>query len=371
MNLDLPGAVPAPPGSIDTAVAWHHGDPLAEQRFAARGAVVVDRSHRDVLVVAGQDRLTWLNSLTSQLLTGLEDGVATEALVLDVNGRVEHHVVLSEVDGRVWLDTEPGKGAELLTYLEKMRFWSEVEPVDASAEHAVLSVLGPSTVEVLAAAGLPVPDAGRAVMADGGVLVRRQPWRQIDAVDLVVPRPELAAQWLALTEAGARPAGTLAFEALRVEALRPRLGVDTDQRTIPHEVGWIGRAVHLNKGCYRGQETVSKVANVGQPPRRMLLLHLDGSADALPEPGDGVWLEEQLVGRVGTVAQHHELGPVALALVKRSVPVDARLTTGTGASEAPDTPGRRTAAAIDPDSVPPDTGEPPGRAAIRALRTAR
>jgi tRNA-modifying protein YgfZ len=355
--LELPGAVPAPPGSADEAVAWHHGDPLAEQRFATRGAVVVDRSHRDALTVPGEDRLTWLNSLTSQLLTELPDGSATEALVLDANGRVEHHVVLSEVDGRVWLDTEPGRGAELLAYLEKMQFWSNVEP--AATQHGVLSLLGPSTVDVLTAAGLPAPDAGRSATA-GDVVIRRQPWRHVDAVDLLVPRADLTSQWRALTDAGARPAGTLAFEAQRVEALRPRLGVDTDERTIPHEVGWIGGAVHLNKGCYRGQETVSKVANVGRPPRRLVLLHLDGAAGPLPETGDDVSLDGRAVGRVGTVAQHHELGPVALALIKRSVPVDAELTAGAA--------DRQTAAAIDPDSVPPDTGEPPGRAAIRALR---
>lgn len=371
--LELPGAVPAPPESVDAAVAWHHGDPLAEQRSATRGAIVVDRSNRDVLVVPGEDRLTWLNSLTSQLLTGLPDGSATEALVLDVHGRVEHHVELSDVDGQVWLDTEPGRGADLADYLERMQFWSKVEPALAP-QVGVLSVLGPSTVDILAAVGLPLPAAGHALAVGtvaGGVVVRHRPLRQLTAVDLLVPRDRLVELWTALARAGARPAGSLAYEALRVESLRPRLGVDTDAKTIPHEVGWIGPAVALNKGCYRGQETVSKVANVGRPPRRMVLLHLDGSADALPETGDDVLLdgpaeptaertaEGTAVGRVGTVVQHHELGPIALALVKRSVPVDAGLVTA------------GTAAAIDPDSVPPDTGEPPGRVAIRALRAAR
>lgn len=347
--------VPAPEGSPDAGVAWHHGDPPAEQRAAARGAVVVDRSHRDALVVPGEERLGWLHSLTTQQLTGLADGTATEALVLDANGRVEHHAPLAEAGGRVWLDVEPGHGGVLLAYLEKMRFWSKVEP--AAAELGVLSLLGPSSVAALAAAGLPAPDDGRAEVADG-VLVRRLDWRTMPAVDLLVPRTELARWWSRLT-ADTRPAGTLAYEALRVEALRPRLGMDTDLRTIPHEVGWIGGAVHLDKGCYRGQETVARVANLGRPPRRLLLLHLDGSADALPETGDDVLLDGRAVGRVGTVVQHHELGPVALALVKRSVAPDAALTAG-GA-----------AAAVDPDSVPPETGEPPGRAALSRLRPPR
>ncbi|HEY0639175.1 MAG TPA: folate-binding protein [Pseudonocardiaceae bacterium] len=346
-------AVAAPAGSLDEAVPWHHGDPLAEQRTAARGCVVVDRSNRDVLVVPGADRLSWLHSLLSQHLTELSDGAATEALLLDGNGRVERHLVLADVGGRVWLDTEPGHGAELLTYLERMRFWSVVEP--AASDHAVLSLLGPATPGVLAAAGLPEVADGRAAAHGDDVLVRRLDWRTMPAVDVLVPRAA-AAGWLArLGEAGARPAGTLAYEALRVEALRPRIGVDTDVRTIPHEANWIGTAVHLEKGCYRGQETVARVANLGRPPRRLLLLHLDGSDD-LPATGDDVTLDGRVVGRVGTVVQHHELGPVALALVKNSTPVDAALTAGPAA------------ASVDPDSVPPDTGEPAGRAALRRLR---
>jgi folate-binding protein YgfZ len=352
---------------VDAAVAWHHGDPLAEQRAAARGCVVVDRSHRDVLVVPGEDRLTWLHSLTTQRLTGMADGDATEALLLDANGRVERHMHLAELGGRVWLDTEPGHGGPLLEYLEKMRFWSKVEP--AAAEYGVLSLLGPSIVDALAAAGLPVPDDGHAQADDGhtqagggrteaggGPVVRRARWRGgLPAADLLVPRAALMDWWSRLTAAGARPAGTMAYEALRVEALRPRLGMDTDQRTIPHEVGWIGGAVHLDKGCYRGQETVARVANLGRPPRRMVLLHLDGSSDPQPVTGDDVQLDGRSVGRLGTVVMHHELGPVALALLKRSVAVAAELTAA------------GTAAAVDPDSVPPDEGEPAGRAALRRL----
>ena len=148
----------------------------------------------------------------------------------------------------------------------------------------------------------------------------------------------------------------MAFEALRVEAVQPRLRVDTDERTIPHEVGWIGSAVHLTKGCYRGQETVARVANLGRPPRRLVLLHLDSGDERLPRTGDPVLREGRVVGRVGTVTQHHELGAVALALVKRSVPVDAELTAGVDDRVAP--------ARIDPDSMPPEEGAPPpGRAA--------
>ncbi len=341
----------------DSAVPAHRGDFLAEQRAMARTAAVVDRSHRGVLAVPGDDRLTWLHLLLTQHVSELPVGAGTEALVLDVNGRVLHHAVVAHVGTTVWLDTEPGDAPVLLDYLDKMRFWSKVEPRDATDELAVLSVVGPNTPAVLDRVGAPLPGpAYGSGPLPGGGLVRRMPWPGTDAADLLVPRADKDA-WLArLAAAGARPAGTMAFEAFRVEALAPRLHLDTDDRTIPHEVGWIPSAVHLTKGCYRGQETVARVANLGRPPRRMVLLHLDAGDEELPAPGDPVLRDGRTVGRVGSVAQHHELGPVALALVKRSVPVDAELIAGVD--------HRATPARIDPDSVPPDDGTPPpGRAA--------
>ncbi len=352
--MTFPGAVPPPDDSIDAGVAWHYGDPFAEQRSAARSVVVVDRSNRGIIAVPGEDRLKWLHTLTSQHFEQLGEDATTEALVLDAQGRLEHHMVVANVGGTVFLDVE--KVDDLLSYLQKMVFWSKVEPRDATAEFALLSIIGPDTAALLDKLDIPLPAT---VAALGEGFVRRASWPGQSAVELLVPRAELASWWQRITDAGARPAGSFAFEALRVESLRPRLGVDTDERTIPHEVNLIDPAVHLNKGCYRGQETVAKVHNVGRPPRRMLLLHLDGSADGEPETGDPVTLDGRVVGRVGTVAQHHELGPIALALVKRSVPLDSDLVAGTEEQS--------TQARIDPDSVPVDTPGL-GREAVRNLR---
>lgn len=338
--LELPGAMPPWDDSFDPGVAWHHGDPLREQRAAERDVVVVDRSHRAVIAVPGEDRLTWLHTITSQHLLALAEDAHTEALVLDLQGHVEHHAMVSHVDGTVWLDTEAGRLAGLLGYLRQMVFWSKVEPRDATPELAVLSLLGPSTGQLLAEVG------------ELGGFARTGEGR----ADLLVPRGSLTEVWQRLVDAGADPAGTWAYEALRAASMRPRLGVDTDERTIPHEVGWIGPAVHLDKGCYRGQETVARVSNLGRPPRRMVLLHLE-SPETLPSTGDPIRAGERVVGRVGTVATHHELGPIALALLKRSVDPQTPLLAG------------EAAAAVDPDSVPPDSGEPPGRAALRRLRT--
>ena len=333
--LDRPGAVDLD-ARVDAGVALHYGDPLGEQARAMRSAAVIDRSNRDVVMITGPERLTWLHTICSQHVSDLRDGEGTQSLVLSPNGHVEQHWIASELGERLWLDTEPGAAAEVLGYLLKMRFWSQVEPVAATDDWAVLSVVGPRTAEVLAAAGLPaLPDAAYGTVAlSGGGLLRRMPDLGAPVADLVIPREALAATAQALLDAGAGLAGTWAYEALRVEAMSPRLGFETDHRTIPHEVGWIGSAVHLNKGCYRGQETVARVHNLGKPPRRLVQLYLSGDSDVLPEPGTPIEFGGRTVGFLGTAVHHHELGPVALAVIKRSIPEDVDLLVGeTAASQ--------------------------------------
>ena len=330
---DLSGTVPAE--GRDAGVAWHRGDPLREQRALATGAGWVDRSNRGVLAVPGVDRLSWLHSITSQHLSALPDGQGAEGLVLSPHGHVEHHFVVAETGGTTWLDTEPGAAAGLLAYLESMRFLLRVEPRDATAEVAVLTVAGPGAPDVLAAAGLPAPAEPWSVLPLDGGFARRTRERE---TDLVVPRASLVPVAERLTAAGATPAGLWAYEALRVEARRPRVGLETDHRTIPHEVGWIGTAVHLDKGCYRGQETVARVHNLGRPPRRLVLLHLSGERDELPPAGTPLLLDGRTVGFLGTAVHHHELGPIALAVVKRTVP-DATVLDAAGTPAALDPPG--------------------------------
>ncbi|WP_448615416.1 CAF17-like 4Fe-4S cluster assembly/insertion protein YgfZ [Modestobacter sp. URMC 112] len=363
--LSRPGAVALslPDGGAGS-VAAHYGDPLPEQRRLAEGAGLVDRSDRDVVVVPGADRLSWLHSITSQHLDGLADATGSEALVLSPHGHVEHHVVLAELAGTTWGDVEPGTGAALVAFLERMRFMLRVEPALVTDAWALLSLVGPRGDDVLAAAGLPVPvGAGAVVALDGGGWARRMPPLgdgSAAVVDLLVPRPDLAARADALVAAGAPPAGVDAYEALRVEARRPRAGVDTDHRTIPNEVEWLRTAVHLDKGCYRGQETVARVHNLGRPPRRQVLLHLDGMSEVLPAPGTPLTSGAREVGRVGTAVRHHELGVIALALVKQSLKPDAELRVG------------EAVAVVDPDDAPSelDDAQAAARERVRAVRSA-
>lgn len=363
--LSRPGAVALSlPGGGTGPVAAHYGDPLPEQRRLAEGAGLVDRSDRDVVVVPGADRLSWLHSITSQHLESLGDATGSEALVLSPQGHVEHHVVLAELAGTTWGDVEPGTGAALVAFLERMRFMLRVEPALVTDAWALLSLVGPRGDAVLAAAGLPVPQGALAVVPlEGGGWVRRMPALgdgTAVVVDVLVPRAELAARAEALLAAGAVPAGLDAYEALRVEARRPRAGVDTDHRTIPNEVSWLRTAVHLEKGCYRGQETVARVHNLGRPPRRLVLLHLDGMSEVLPAPGTPLTSGSREVGRVGTAVRHHELGVIALALVKQSLKADAELRVG------------EAVAVVDADDAPAelDDTQVAARERVKAVRSA-
>lgn len=353
-----PAAVPAPEGSPDAGMPWHYGDPFGEQRAAERGAVVVDRSHRAVITLTGPERRSWLHTISTQHVADLADGACTENLSLDGQGRVEDHWQQTELGDTTYLDTESSRGTALLDYLTKMVFWADVLP--AAADMAVLSLIGPALADpaILRALGLEaLPAPSTAVALPGGGFVRRMPSESME-LDLLVPRDDKASWLRRLTEAGVRPAGVWAFEAHRVAALRPRLGVDTDERTIPHEVGWIGSAVHLDKGCYRGQETVARVHNLGRPPRMLVLLHLDGS-EQRPATGDPVLADGRVVGRLGTVVDHVDSGPMALALIKRGIPAGTPLTTG----------GEHAVAAeIDPDSLPPPDVAGAGRVAVDRLR---
>ena len=314
--LELPGAVQA--GWPDEGVAAHYGDPFREQRALDGAAGLVDRSNRGVLTITGKDRLSWLHSLTTQHLDGLTAGQSAQALVLSPTGHVEHHLTLSDDGTAVWVHVEPGTAAALAAFLESMKFMLRVEVADLSAGAAVLTVMGPAGGDITA--GL---DTGGLE----GVLgqVSQEPF---GVKDLIVPRERLADVAAELVRRGAVPAGMWAFEALRIAARVPRFGLDTDHRTIPHEVGWIESAVHLSKGCYRGQETVARVHNLGHPPRRLVFLDLDGSVDRLPAHGSPVELDGATIGFTGSAARHYELGPIGLGLVKRTVPVDATLLAG-------------------------------------------
>ena len=297
LRLDIPGAVPPNDEVFDQGIAWHYGDPLREQRFLAEPGCAVDISNRGVISVTGPDRLTWLHDLTTQHMRDLQPGQSCLALILDPHGHVEHELHCVDDGETTWIIVQPGRAEELVAYLDRMRFMLRVEVADRSADLAVVFLSGDAPEGVLA---WRVPDE----FADRGLRGCEVIAAPAEAASLVTQAPHRAGSW--------------ALEALRVAALMPRVGRDTDDRTIPNEMGWLLNAVHLNKGCYRGQETVAKVHNLGRPPRRLVLLHGDDQGSSVIAHCATLHTDRQ-VGWIGTGAIHYELGTIALAIVKRTV----------------------------------------------------
>ncbi|MUK02601.1 folate-binding protein [Vibrio cholerae] len=357
--LSRPGAVEG--GGADAGVASHYGDPFREQRLLARGEALVDLSHRGVVTVAGPDRLSWLNTLSSQLLLGLQPGHSSETLLLTVQGRIEYSAHVVDDGETAWLITEGGEAGALAAWLERMKFMLRVEVTDATEQWAVLGAtralpeLGDDAPVVWEDPWPTIAPGGYAysLVEDSAHPGRERPW-----FEHLVPRPRLE-ELVAVT--GPDLAGSLAAEALRVAAWRPRPGFETDEKTIPHELDLMRTAVHLAKGCYKGQETIARVHNLGHPPRRLTFLHLDGSQHTLPATGSAVVSEGRTVGRVTSVAHHYEMGPIALAVLKRSVDASTDLLVQDG---------EEVYAAAQEVIVAPDAGQVVGRSTgfLRAPR---
>jgi len=278
---------------LDQGAIWHFGEPNREQRELAAGNGWADLSHRSIITIAGADRTKWLNDMMTQELATLPQGEWTETLLLDAHGHIEQQLFLVDDGSAIWVHTEAANAEGLITYLNKMKFMLDVDVQDRSEEFVVLRA--PGTPDKL-----------------GGPYV-------------LVPRTELIAFTAAYAAAGHIQVGTWALEAERIAAGHARILLETDHKSIPNELGFLHTAVHMNKGCYRGQETVAKVYNLGRPPRRLVLLHLDGSMVHMPEHGAKVMYDGKEIGQIGSMSRHYELGPIALAVIKRSVPMEATL----------------------------------------------
>jgi folate-binding protein YgfZ len=306
-------------GAVGDDVPSHYGDPMREQRSLADGRSLVDCSHYGVIALSGADRLIWLDSITSNVFAGIAVGDTREGLVLYPQGRIEHQFFLADDGEESWLLVEPGRATALATWLDSMRFRMDVRVDEQSTQWAVVASTS-DTVSRLNRGAVVWRDPWPDVQPGGAAYsAAEHPGTGWDLAYLAIPRDELS------EELADEWSGIDALEALQVRAGRPTMA-DVDEKALPHELDWLRTSVHLNKGCYRGQETVAKVHNLGHPPRRAVLLHLDGSQPGLPEPGTAVTLADDVVGRVTRAVRHHEWGQVALAVIKRTVSPDAMLS---------------------------------------------
>lgn len=376
--LSRPGAVPD--SGDDAPVAGHYGDPTREQRALEQGSAVVDLSNRSVVTVSGPDRLSWLSTLSSQQIAGLKPGEPTELLLLDISGRIEHDAAVIDDGETVWLITEGSHGAVLAQWLDSMKFMLRVEITDRSAEYAVLGSMAALPEATSPAPQIvwedPWPQLGVGAASYAEIEESQHPGSDWSWRLSLVPRDALGAVIDSILQAGWMLAGTMASEALRIAAWRPRLAREVDEKAIPHELDLIRTAVHLSKGCYKGQETVARVHNLGHPPRRLVFLHLDGSEHTLPAIGSDVLaasaeaspeelIQERAVGKITSVGRHHEMGPIALALVKRKVDPALQLVVRDGAEEP------SFYAAAQEIIVRPDAGQAVGRPQGDFLRKPR
>jgi folate-binding protein YgfZ len=279
----------------DQGAIWHFGDPFKEQKELVSGNGWADLSHRAVISIIGKDRLTWLHALTTQHLEKLTPGEWKEALILDAQGHIVEQLFLVDDGSTTWIHTEAQRGAPLIEYLEKMKFMLEVAVIDQSNDYSVLRAAG-------------TPD-------------------EIGGPYALLPKVELAETITAFNKAHTQ-VGIWAVEAIRVAQGRARFLFEVDHKSIPNELGFLNKAVHMQKGCYRGQETVAKVFNLGQPPRKLVLLHLDGSMVELPEHGTKITLDGKEIGYIGTASRHYELGPIALGIIKRTTLENCTLYIG-------------------------------------------
>lgn len=355
----------------------HFGNPLREQALLAQGQAWAWLS-RDVVEVSGADRLSYLTTVSSQVLTDLEnDGQSRQVLFLDANGHILYAALAVSAlvpapaeqaasgEQSVLLLVDAGCGEGLAQLLNSRRFMLRVQ-AQVRPDLQVAGAIGDG-VQKLA----DVVDKKSLVttwsepwpgITPGGSTYftgARHPGANYRAGGVVVAleagqtaRDQAAApgQKHALAQAaasgsatvssqeaapgqatGLTQVGELAWEALRIEAGLPRWAREVDSRAIPNELDWLRTGVHLNKGCYPGQETIARTVNLGRPPRRLVQLQLAGWQGQLPEVGARVYLPAgdnpagKAVGTITSVARHWELGNIALALVRRGVPAQAEL----------------------------------------------
>jgi folate-binding protein YgfZ len=303
-------------------VKQHYGNPMIEQRSLFEGDSVCLMDPVGIICISGADRLTWLHSLLSQNLKNLKPGESAEALLLDPQGHIEQQIKVIDDGETTWLMVNKENTAPLLDWLTKMVFRMKVELTDRSADFALV--------------GSTKPKPELAFVSNSQPMVWKDGWPGVTLGGYRYSTREVNYSWFEqLVESSevdnglgqVNLSGTMAADALRVAAGRPLAASEIDEKSLPHELDLLATAVHLSKGCYRGQESVAKVHNLGHPPRRLTFLHLDGSEHSLPDVGDEVRVsgQEKVVGKITSAAQHFEMGPIALAVISRSVTEDASL----------------------------------------------
>jgi folate-binding protein YgfZ len=292
----------------------------AEYDLLREAVGLADSSARGKLRLTGADAAEFLQGQVTNDVEALAPGAGCYAALLNHKGKVQLDMRILRGDDWIWIDTEPGHQAPMERTVRTFGIGRDVRAEDATESYAILSLLGPAARSALEVE--PPAEEHAFVNGEHGLYVATHL-----GVDVICPAAEAEAVRLAL---GAEPVSDEAAECLRIEAGRPRFGIDFDSDTIPEEAGLNDRAVSFGKGCYVGQETVARLHYKGKPNR-----HLRGLRLSEPMPtGAELRLGERVVGRVGSVAVSPVHGPIALALVRREAGPGDELAAGDSGATA-------------------------------------
>jgi folate-binding protein YgfZ len=268
---------------------------------------VVDRPDLASVHLSGTGVLGYLHAVCTQHTLDLAPGDATQALLLSPKGKIEYAFRLAVLDGGgVLLDTEAAAAPALAERLARFVFRHDVT-------------------------------VGQPVAGAASLLGHRTPV----GFDLVGTAAAAAAA--ELERAGLQRSPAERWELARVAGGLPRAGHELTDDVLAEEAGLLGSHVHLDKGCYPGQETVARVHNLGQVQRRLAGLVFrpspNGGGDGLPAPRTDLVADDgRRAGQLRSVVDHPDLGPIGLAYVRRVVDTGRLVRAGDRVARVVDLP---------------------------------
>ena len=304
-----------------------YGDAEAEYHALIASAGLADRSHRGLLQLTGEDRIRFLNGQTTNDVASLQPGRAIYTTFVNAKGKMRADGNILVFADRLWIDVEAGCDSALAADLDKFLIADDVQVENLTARFVRLAVIGPRAPEVVHHPDMEVPAEANCFIESacgkfGSPVVLRSFFGADLFFEFFCAVEHAQALATALDEAAkkvdGRWIGWQALEMRRVELGIPRFGADMDQNTLPPEAGIESRAISYTKGCYIGQEVISRIRSVGRVNRHLAGLKFAGNKEGVP-PGSRLTQGSAEVGQVTSCVRVPGKGWIGLGYVKRGV----------------------------------------------------